>query len=199
MLDCPYPLRCAGFRGEHNIRHVPRHTAKTLLKEVVVVPSLRIRSLVMIALAPMCAYAQNITGSIVGQVADPSGSAVPGAAIAAKNMDTGSTAQTTTDTSGSYSLPNLLAGDYEISVRKAGFQALTVSRLPLLSAQTLRQDVTLQVGAVQQSIEAAGHAVLSRTDSQTLGSSLGARQAADLPLAGRSIDSLLAMAPGVET
>ena len=47
--------------------------------------------------------AQNITGAIVGQVADPSGSAVPGAAISAMNMDTGLTAQTTTDTSGSRS------------------------------------------------------------------------------------------------
>src|SRR5215510_10603491 len=145
------------------------------------------------------AYAQNITGSIVGQVSDPSGSAVPGAAISAVNIDTGLTARTTTDTSGSYSLPNLLAGSYEIAVRKEGFQTTSVSRLPLLSAQTLRQDVTLQVGAVQQSVEVTGQALLIRTDSQTIGSSLGARQAADLPLAGRSIDSLLAMAPGVET
>src|SRR5262245_25054590 len=81
--------------------------------------------------------AQNITGSIVGQVADASGSAVPGAAISATNMDTGLTAKTTTDTSGSYSIPNLLAGSYEITVRKQGFQSISVSRLSLLSAQTL--------------------------------------------------------------
>src|SRR6476659_1434931 len=138
-------------------------------------------------IACMDAYAQNITGSIVGQVADPSG-----AAIAAKDVDTRSMSQSTTDASGSYSLINLLAGTYEISTRKAGFQTLTVNRLPLLSAQTLRQDITLQIGAVQQSVEVAGQALLIRTDSQTLGSSLGSRQVADLPLAGRSIDSLLA-------
>src|SRR5207244_1002807 len=100
--------------------------------------------------------AQNITGSIVGQVADPSGSAVPGAAISALNMDTGLAAHTTTDTSGSYSIPNLLAGTYEITVKKPGFQTTSVSRLPLLSAQTLRQDLTLQVGTVQQSVEVVG-------------------------------------------
>src|SRR5262245_45186822 len=153
----------------------------------------------MIGFACAVIDAQNITGSIVGQVSDASGSAVPGAAISATNVDTGLTAQTTTDTSGSYSIPNLLAGRYEITVRKEGFQTTSVSRLPLLSAQTLRQDVTLQVGAVQQNVEVTGQALLIRTDSQTIGSSLGARQAADLPLAGRSIDSLLAMAPGVET
>ena len=74
----------------------------------------------LVAFACAVVYAQNITGSIVGQVADPSGLAVPGAAISARNMDTGLTAQTTTDTSGSYSLPNLLAGSYEITVRKHG-------------------------------------------------------------------------------
>ena len=153
----------------------------------------------LIALACVGIYGQNITGSVLGQVADPSGSAIPGAAVTVRNLDTGSTAQTTTDASGSYSVPNLLAGAYEISVHRPGFQTVTVRGLQLLSAQTLRQDLKLEVGAVQQSIEVAGQASLIRTDSQTIGSSLGSRQVADLPLAGRSIDSLLAMAPGVET
>src|SRR5262245_50634823 len=89
--------------------------------------------LILIAFTCAVIDAQNITGSIVGQVSDASGSAVPGAAISAMNVDTGLTAQTNTDTSGSYSLPNLLAGPYEITVRKEGFQTTSVSRLPLLS------------------------------------------------------------------
>src|SRR5690348_4902711 len=153
----------------------------------------------LIMLAPMAIYSQNITGSILGQVADPSGSAIPGAAVNVRNLDTGGTAQTTTDTLGSYSIPNLLAGTYEITVRRPGFQTLTVRGLQLLSAETLRQDMKLEVGAVAQSVEVAAQAPLIRTDSQTIGSSLGSRQVADLPLAGRSIDSLLAIAPGVET
>ena len=108
-------------------------------------------------------------------------------------------AQTVTDTSGSFSLPNLLAGTYAITARKEGFRTFAITGIQLLSAQTLRQDMKLEVGAVQQSVEVAGQALLIRTDSQTIGSSLGSRQVADLPLAGRSIDALLAMAPGVET
>jgi hypothetical protein len=157
------------------------------------------RLLVILPLACVASYGQNITGSILGQVADPSGSAIPSAAVSLRNVDTGATAQTNTDSLGSYSVPNLLAGTYEITVRRPGFQTLTVRGLQLLSAQTLRQDMKLEVGAVQQSVEVAGQASLIRTDSQTIGSSLGSRQVADLPLAGRSIDSLLAMAPGVET
>src|SRR5262245_16168432 len=114
--------------------------------------------LVLLAFACAVVSAQNITGSIVGQVADASGLAVPGAAISVMNMDTGLSAHTTTDTSGSYSVPNLLAGSYEVTVRKQGFQTTSVSRLALLSAQTLRQDITVQVGAVQQSVEVVGQA-----------------------------------------
>ena len=55
-------------------------------------------------------YGQNINGSVLGQVADASGSAIPGAAVTVRNLDTGAVAQTTTDASGSYSVPNLLAG-----------------------------------------------------------------------------------------
>ena len=105
-------------------------------------------------------------------------------AISVRNVDTGAMAQTTTDASGSYSIPNLLAGTYEMTVRRPGFQTLTVTALQLLSAQTLRQDMKLEVGAVQQTVEVAGQALLIRTDSQTIGSSLGSRQVADLPLAG---------------
>src|SRR5258708_38991743 len=93
-------------------------------------------------------YAQNITGSVLGQVADASGSAIPGAAVTVRNLDTGSTSQTTTDSSGSYSVPNLLAGAYEVAVHRQGFQSLTVRGLQLLSAPTLRQDIKLGVGAV---------------------------------------------------
>ena len=72
----------------------------------------------LVTLACAVVYAQNITGSIVGQVSDSSGSAVPAAAISVRSIDTGLTAQTITDSSGSYSIPNLLAGNYEITVRK---------------------------------------------------------------------------------
>lgn len=158
-------------------------------------------AVLMAVLALSCTglQAQNITGSIVGQVSDPSGSAIPGAEISVRSTETGITAQTNTDTSGSYSIPNLLASTYEITARKEGFQAITVRGIQLLSAQTLRQDLKLAVGAVQQTVEVVGQAILIRTDSQTIGSSVGSRQAADLPLAGRTIDGLMGLAAGLET
>src|SRR5262245_23374950 len=126
--------------------------------------------------------AQNITGSILGQVADPSGLPIPGAIIIVKSTETGITATTVTDSSGTYSIPNLLASTYQVTARKDGFQTLTVRGIQLLSAQTLRQDVNLQVGAVQQTVEVVAKAIVIRTDSQTVGRSVGRRSASALAL-----------------
>src|SRR5262245_16942411 len=77
--------------------------------------------------------AQNITGSILGQVADPSGLPIPEAVITVRSTETGIAANTLSDSSGSYSVPYLLASMYEITVRKEGFQTSTVRGIQLLS------------------------------------------------------------------
>src|SRR5439155_9687899 len=96
----------------------------------------------------------------------------------------GAVSQAAADVSGSYSIPNLLAGAYEITAQKEGFQTLTIGGIQLLSAQTLRQDVKLQVGAVQQKIEVAGQALLIRTDTQTIGSSRSEEHTSELQSRG---------------
>src|SRR5579863_7758345 len=146
-----------------------------------------------------CIYGQNITGSIVGSVTDSSGSVIPGATITIRNQDTGLSTEAPVDQSGTYSVPNLQAGTYHIEARKTGFQSVDIRDVQLLAAQTVRQNITLAIGAVQQTVEIAGEAPLVRTDTQAIGSSLGSRQVADLPLPARSIDGLIALAPGVET
>jgi carboxypeptidase family protein len=143
--------------------------------------------------------AQNITGSIVGQVTDPSGAAVPGATIIVRNQGTGVVVEAAVDASGSYTAPNLFAGQYTVSARKEGFNSVEIKDIQLLASQTARQDITLQVGEVRQTVEVAGSAPLVRTDLQTIGNTVGAKQLSELPLPTRSIDGLLALAAGVST
>ena len=142
--------------------------------------------------------AQNITGSIVGQVTDPSGAAVPGATIVVRNQGTGVVVRRP-DAGGSYTAPNLFAGQYTVSARKEGFKSVEIKDIQLLASQTARQDITLQVGEVRQTVEVAGSAPLVRTDLQTIGNTVGAKQLSELPLPTRSIDGLLALAAGVST
>ena len=89
--------------------------------------------LICVACISIPVHSQNITGSIVGRVSDASGSAVPGATVIVRNEGTGMAAEGVVDQSGSYSIPNLFAGMYSISVRKNGFAAIDMHNIQLLA------------------------------------------------------------------
>ena len=108
----------------------------------------RLLRLALFALVGVHAYSQNITGYIVGNVTDASGSAVPGTVITVRNVGTGVSVTAAVDSSGTYSVPNLFAGRYDIEAKKEGFQVVSAKNLQLLAAQTVRQDFTLQIGQV---------------------------------------------------
>src|SRR5690242_147693 len=103
--------------------------------------------------AGVALYGQNIRGSIVGNVTDSSGAAIPGAQITVTNQGTGIAVKTTTDSTGTYTVPDLLAGTYQVSVAKEGFKTHEFSGIRLLTGQTARQDAVLDVGAVAQTVE----------------------------------------------
>ena len=75
------------------------------------------------------AHAQVTGATLSGTVADPSGSVVSGAQVAIKDVATGITKDVTTDTSGLYSAPNLLPGNYEVRVTANGFSTIVQSGL----------------------------------------------------------------------
>lgn len=151
------------------------------------------------AVAVYSLTAQNITGTIVGRVTDNSGSSVEGAVITVLNQGTGASVEAAADSSGSFSVPNLFAGQYTITARKEGFRAVEFKNVQLLASQTARQDITLQVGEVRQTVEVTASTSIVRTDLQTIGNTLQSQQLSELPLATRSIDGLLALAAGSST
>jgi hypothetical protein len=148
-------------------------------------------------LATVSGWGQTITSTIVGQVNDPSGAGVPGARVIAKNTETGLSIAGATDSSGAYTVPQLQPGIYEVTVNKDGFESQAVSGIQVLSSQTVRVDVKLGVGAVQQTVAVTGEAPLVHTDTQTISSSISTRIMGDLPKSSQSIDTLIGLVPGV--
>src|SRR5207247_2905062 len=96
--------------------------------------------------AGIALYGQNIRGSIVGNVTDSSGAVVPGAQITVKNEGTGIEFKTTTDAGGTYTVPDLLGGVYEVSAAKEGFKTYRVRGIRLRSAQTPRHVIRRDPG-----------------------------------------------------
>jgi hypothetical protein len=140
--------------------------------------------------------AQN-TGTIVGQVSDPTGAAVPNATVEVENVGTGLVRTGVTETLGTYLIPALPLGAYKLSVRATGFKAFSQSGISLQLGQNARVDATLELGSMTETVEVVAEALRVDSRSTTLGASITNRQISDLPLDGRNPLRLLQYLPGV--
>ncbi|HKT10954.1 MAG TPA: carboxypeptidase-like regulatory domain-containing protein [Terriglobia bacterium] len=143
-------------------------------------------------------YGQIISSTVVGQVNDSSGAVVPNATITVINQGTGMSVTSVTDSAGTYSVPNLQAGVYTVTATKTGFKTFRSTGINVLSAQSVRVDVRLQIGAAHQVVSVSGMAPLVNTESATVGGSITTRQISDLPFALQNIDGLMNLVPGAQ-
>src|SRR5277367_6090260 len=104
-------------------------------------------SLVIVSLAS----AQSDRGTITGTISDPAGAVVPNAPVEAKNVETGAMYHAAGSTTGNYTLPQLPTGTYEVTVTVTGFKKFIRQNILVPVAQTVRIDVTLEVGQISDS------------------------------------------------
>jgi hypothetical protein len=143
--------------------------------------------------------AQNITSSMVGNVEDTSGASIQGADVTVTNQGTGTVMRGKTDIGGTYSIPGLLAGTYEVTVEKQGFAAFRTTDVRLFSSETKRVNARLSVGSLAQTVTVTDQQPMLTTDSMTLGSSITAVQLENLPTSQQTVDAFIALAPGVQS
>lgn len=144
-------------------------------------------------------FGQSTRAVLVGNVTDPSGSAVAGAAVTVTDQARNTSYKIVTSPEGQYTVTNLEPGTYRVAVEATGFKVGAVSDVILNVNQTARVDVKLQVGDVATSVEVEASAPVIQTETTSIGSVVDNRQIQTMPLNGRgSIYSLLALAPGVQ-
>ena len=145
------------------------------------------------------AWAQNVTGTIVGTVRDASGGTVPKAAITVTNEATSIDFKTETNSDGDYVAPGLGGGQYTVRVEAPGFRANVAKGLLLLANRSLRQDFSLEVGAVAQTVEVNTAPAVVNTENAVIGNVMQAQQITTMPLNGRFLDRLIRISAGVTT
>ena len=126
-------------------------------------------------------FGQADRGVITGLVTDAQGAPVADAAVQITDSNTGVVTNMKTSSDGNYSTPPLIIGTYVVSVSLQGFKAFKASGINLASGQTFRQDVALQVGEVQQSVEVNAEAAQLNTDNPQMSASVNQRFYASLP------------------
>lgn len=152
--------------------------------------------LIVFACLASVLQAQTITGTITGTVTDASGALAPNTKVTATNEGTGVQTAATTNQAGIYNLPFLPVGRYTISAEAGGFKKSVVGPFALETNQVVRMDVTLEVGAVTESVEVTAVAAALQTESTQTGQTLGTKRLTDLPLNGRNIVSAMLLIPG---
>lgn len=145
------------------------------------------------------AQCQEVTATINGQVTDPSGAAVVGAKVTARDLDRGTTFPTSTDGVGRYNLPRVPPGNYEVRAENPGFQTAVQSPVLLNVNQVAKIDFQLSVGNVNQTVEVTSAAPILQTQTTELGTVLDAKTNVSLPLATRNYNQLTLLAPGAVT
>jgi hypothetical protein len=151
----------------------------------------------LVVLGTSSAFAQLTTATVLGTVKDTSGAAVPGATVVARNVDTAQSRTTVVGQEGSYRLPALPVGNYEVRVELSGFKTAVRSGLVLTVSQEAVINFTLEVGSVEEAITVTAAAPLVNTTSGSLGGLVDEQRMADLPLNGRNYIDLALLQPGV--
>ena len=142
------------------------------------------------------ALGQTVTGSITGQVTDPSGAVIVGANVTAVNVGTSVKTATQTNASGAYTIRFLPIGTYTVTVEATGFTTQQISPFALEIDQTAKINASLKIGVSSTvEVEADIHPILDTTDS-SLGNTISTNEIANIPLNGRNFSSLTLYQPG---
>jgi len=122
---------------------------------------------------------------------------ITGAKVAGINTSTGVEFDTASDASGVYNLPDLPPGTYRLEIEKTGFKKLIKPDFVLHVQDASEIDFEMTVGSVTESITVEGGAPLLNTESATVSTVVDRTFADNLPLNGRSFQTLIMLTPGV--
>jgi hypothetical protein len=152
---------------------------------------------VVCALAAAPALAQTTLATITGVVTDPSGAAIPRAAVTATHVQSNYRYSADSNEAGMYTLAQLREGEYTLEVQVTGFSQYVARNILLVARDVRRIDVRLVVGAVATKVEVSGGATLIETESARISDTKTADMLKSLPLNTRSLIDFLALTAGV--
>jgi len=140
--------------------------------------------LLLTVLTGVLGFGQTDRGNITGTVVDPSGAVLANAAIEARNAANGQVFNAASTATGNYTLSQLPAGAYELSVTASGFKKYNRTGLDVAPTQTIRIDVSMEVGSAAESVTVTAEATLLRTETGEVGQNVTVAQLNQLPIMG---------------
>jgi hypothetical protein len=150
----------------------------------------------LVLLLPSTARGQFDAATVLGNLTDETGAAVPGGTVTLTNLATGIVATTVSEASGAYQFLNVRVGTYRLEAEIQGFSKAVVPSVTVTVNARQRVDLTLKVGGVGETVEVTGVRLLE-SESSDRGQVIGREQIVNLPLNGRAYADLALLSPGV--
>lgn len=142
------------------------------------------------------AQAQSATATLSGAVADQQGATVPGVSITLTNVDTGLEREATTNEAGSFTIPLLPPGKYNLTAQRDGFAPFEVRNIVLNVNDERSLRIQLNAGNIRVAVQVTSEPPLIN-DSAAVATTVDRKFVEGLPLNGRSFQSLISLSPGV--
>ena len=160
----------------------------------------RFIALVAVAsLLVMRGQAQEERAVVTGVITDPAKSAIPGATIAIDSKATGFHRIAATNESGSYLIPGLPVGVYDLTISKEGFTTEAYNSMELVVGQIRTINSEMHIASSSQEVKVEAETPALAQSEAKVGGVLESDQVANLPLNGRAWTSLMALVPGAST
>jgi hypothetical protein len=151
-----------------------------------------------LAITSFTTFAQQ-NSEINGTVTDPNGAALANVQVTLTSTSTGTELTTQTNSSGVYSFPGLNVGTYDLKATAAGFQTYLRKGVVVNVSQTVRADITLQVGSVQETVTVQANALQVQADSNVVSTLINADQISEIATENRNFAALAALGLGVSS
>ena len=155
-------------------------------------------SLLVAALASVL-WAQSTTASITGRITDPAKALIVAARIVAISAETNTSYSASTDDEGQYHLAHLPPGRYRLEIERPGFKKVIKTDVILHVQDAVEIDFEMTVGSVSETVTVESGAPLVNTESATVSTVVDRKFADNIPLNGRTFQTLISLAPGVVT
>src|SRR5262245_9726744 len=159
----------------------------------------RVICFVMLALgaASLAAPAQDFRGAITGRISDSSSARLPGVSVTATNVETNVSQTTITNGEGDYSILFLNPGTYTVTAELSGFKKIARNNLQVRVGEKLGVDLTLEVGAMAETVQVSAEAPVLTTTSGSTGQTITEKTIAMMPLSDGNPFALARLAPGI--
>src|SRR6185369_7534937 len=159
----------------------------------------RMRVFLLLLAFTGAAMAQTLSSNLDGLVKDSQGALVPKADVTVTNSLTSQTFHTLTDEQGHWVVASLPTGTSSVSISAPGFKKASATNVKMNAGIPATVNLTLEVGAIAETVEVSSGAEVLETTSATVTTNLTAEQVRDLPIPSRNSTDLLMTQPGSNT